>query len=81
MSRIKEINIKSRTYYFFDGMINIKNFDPSRIKIDKKLDNPLQFIIDKADRYIQESNGNTDKNRDTLKKYTELWNKIKYLIK
>ena len=38
MNRIKEINIKSRTYYFFDGMINIKNFDPNRIKIDRKLD-------------------------------------------
>ena len=24
------------TNYFFDGMINIKNFDPNQIKIDKK---------------------------------------------
>ena len=36
MGNIKEINIKNRTYYFFDGMINIKDFDPSLIKIDKK---------------------------------------------
>ena len=27
MGSIKEINIKNRTYYFFDDMINIKNFD------------------------------------------------------
>ena len=27
MESIKEINIKNRTYYFFDDMINIKNFD------------------------------------------------------
>ena len=36
MSHIKEINIKNRTYYFFDDMINIKHFDPNRIKIDNK---------------------------------------------
>ena len=36
MGNIKQINIKNRTYYFFNDMINIKNFDPSLIKIDKK---------------------------------------------
>ena len=36
MGNIKEINIKNRTYYFLDDMINIKNFDPSLLKIDKK---------------------------------------------
>ena len=35
MGNIKEINIKHRTYYF-DDMINIKDFDPSLLKIDKK---------------------------------------------
>ena len=35
MSQIKEINIKNRTCYFFDDIINIKNFDPNRNKIDK----------------------------------------------
>ena len=33
---MKEINIKHRTYYFFDDMINIKNFNPELLKIDKK---------------------------------------------
>ena len=37
MRNIKEINIKNRTYYFFDDVINIKNFDSSLLKIDKKL--------------------------------------------
>ena len=37
MGNIKEINIKNRTYYFFDDMINIKNFDSNLLKIDKKL--------------------------------------------
>ena len=32
---IKQINIKNRPYYFFDDMINIKNFDPSLLEINK----------------------------------------------
>ena len=36
MGNIKEINIKNRTYYFFDDMINIKDFDRNLLKIDKK---------------------------------------------
>ena len=36
MSCVKEINVKNCTYCFFDDMINIKNFDPNWIKIDKK---------------------------------------------
>ena len=36
MGNIKQINIKIRTYYFFNDMINIKNFDSSLLKIDKK---------------------------------------------
>ena len=42
--------------------------------------NPLYFIINKADGYIEESNGNryltfvfTDKNKEVLNKYTKLW--------
>ena len=37
MGNIKKINIKNRTYYFFDDMINIEDFDPNLLKIDKKL--------------------------------------------
>ena len=33
---VKDINIKTLTYYFFNDMINIKNFDSSLLKIDKK---------------------------------------------
>ena len=35
MGNIKEINIKNQTYYFFNDMINIKDFDPNLLKIDK----------------------------------------------
>ena len=30
-----EINIKNRPYYFFNDMINIKNFDPSVLQLNK----------------------------------------------
>ena len=33
MKNIKEINIKNRTYYFFNDMISIKDFDSGLIKI------------------------------------------------
>ena len=33
-NKVEDIDIKNRTYYFFDDMINIKNFDPNNIKID-----------------------------------------------
>ena len=36
MGSIKEISIKSRTYYFLDDMINIKNFDSNLLKVVKK---------------------------------------------
>ena len=36
MGNVKEINIKNGTYYFFDDMINIKEFDSNLLKIDKK---------------------------------------------
>ena len=36
MGEVKQINIKNRTYYFYNDMINIKNFDPIFLKIDRK---------------------------------------------
>ena len=38
MGKTKELNIKNRTYYFFNDMINIKNFHSNLLKIDKKPD-------------------------------------------
>ena len=111
MRDIKEINIKNRTYYFFDDMISIKNFDSSLLKIDKKSykhiniyyigyitikdskyvnihsENPLYFILDKVDGFIEEKEGNkylvfasTDNNKKVLRRYTDLWDGIKDLI-
>ena len=44
MGNIKVTNIKNQTYYFFNVMINIANFDPNLLKIDKKSYKILIFI-------------------------------------
>ena len=36
MENIKEIKIKNRAYCFFDDIINIEDFDPILLKIDRK---------------------------------------------
>ena len=55
MGRIKQINIKSRTYYFYDDMVNIKDFDSNLLKLDKKSfkNIAIYFIgyITKKDKY------------------------------
>ena len=73
MGNIKPIGIKNRTYYFFNDMINIKDFDSSLLKIDKKSCknisiyniwyitisvNPLYLMIGKVTGHIEENNGN-----------------------
>ena len=37
MGTIKQINIKNRTYYFYNDIIDLENFDSSLLKLDKKL--------------------------------------------
>ena len=32
---IKQLNIKNRTYYFYNDLINLENFNPSLLKLDK----------------------------------------------
>ena len=36
MGKVKQINIKNRTYYFQNDQINLKNFDARLLKVDKK---------------------------------------------
>ena len=45
MGEIKQINIKNRTYYFYNDIINLDEFDGSKIKVDKKNLVTLLFII------------------------------------
>ena len=35
-NKVKDITIKKRTYYFFNDIISIENFDVNNIKIDEK---------------------------------------------
>ena len=70
---------------YYIGYIAIKNI--SACKSINSV-NPLYFIVGKADGHIEKENGNkylvfdsTDKNKEVLKKYTELWDEIKNLIK
>ena len=36
MGEIKQINIKNRTYYFYNDIIDLKDFDARLLRIDKK---------------------------------------------
>ena len=36
MGKIRQINIKNRTYYFYHDQINLKDFDANMQKIDQK---------------------------------------------
>ena len=35
MGKVKQINIKNRTYYCYNDMIDLKNCDSNLLKIDK----------------------------------------------
>ena len=35
-NKVKDNDIKNRTYYFFNDTVSTKNFDPNKIKIDEK---------------------------------------------
>ena len=64
MGVIKQINIKNRTYYFYNDIIDLKIFDARLLKIDKKsykkigIYNIRQIIIKKIDDFL---NGIRDK--------------------
>ena len=36
MGKVKQINIKNRTYYFYNDQINLKDFDARLLKVDEK---------------------------------------------
>ena len=62
-NKVKNINIKSRTYYFFNEMINIKNFDPNNFKLDEKsykniLIYYIGYVTIKDSKYVKIYSGN-----------------------
>ena len=44
-NKVKDINIKNRTYYFFNDIIDTENFDRNNIKIDEKSYEIFSFTI------------------------------------
>ena len=46
MGTIKQINIKNRTHYFDDEIIDLEDFDPSLLKLDKKSYKLVFTILD-----------------------------------
>ena len=113
MGSRKEINIKNRTYYFYNDIIDLKTFDSNNLKLEKKtykdLDifnigyvtikkigdcydvnsvNPLYLRINDASGYIKETNKDkylifdeTDKNKELLEKYDDVFSGIMSKIK
>ena len=68
---------------YYIGYITMK--DSEYVKINSG--NPLFLIINEIDEYIKEKDGNkyltlvsTDKNKEVLTKYAELWDRIKDFI-
>ena len=43
MGEVKELNIKNRTYYYFDDIIHIRKFESNLLKIDKKSHNDFDI--------------------------------------
>ena len=57
-NKVKYMDIKYRTYYFFNDMINIKNFDPNNIKLGKKsqeniLIYSIGYVTIKDSKYVK----------------------------
>ena len=47
MQVVKQINIKNRTYYFYNDQIDLKDFDTELLKVDKKDYNDIDiYYID-----------------------------------
>ena len=44
-NKAKDIDIKNRTYYFFNDIINIKVFVLNNIKIDKKVMQKYSYLL------------------------------------
>ena len=43
MGKVIDLKIKNRTYYFYYDLINIKNFDPKLLKLEKKSLEDISF--------------------------------------
>ena len=56
--KTSKIDIKNRTYYFFNDIVNINNFDPNNIKIDENsytntLIYYIRYVTIKDSKYVK----------------------------
>ena len=58
MGTIKEINIKNRSYYYYNDIIDLDEFDESKIKVDKKHFNDIgiYYLAYKYKKKVTECN-------------------------
>ena len=87
MGSIKEINIKNRTYYFYNDIIDIKTFDSNNLKLDKKTYKDLDIcnigyvtIKKVGDSYDVNSVNPLYLRIDNASGYIEEINEDKYLV-
>ena len=88
MGEVKQINIKNRTYYFYNNIVDLKNF-VRFLKVDQKKKeancnninsiNPLYLMINEVIGHFEEKNENkylilddVDENKEVSKKYEEV---------
>ena len=88
---VKDISATNHAYYFFDDINNIENFDPNNSEINGKSQKTLLFTtLDmwRSEIWNEEINKNkylmiapTNESKEIIKKYAELWCKIRDLIR
>ena len=45
MGKIRQINIKNQTYYFYNDITNLDEVDGSKIKVEKKSFNDIDILL------------------------------------
>ena len=77
MNTTKQINIKSRSYYFYNDIIDIENFDAKLLKIDKKSYKDIDiFNIE----YVTKKKIGNCMNINSVNGYIEKRGSNKYLV-
>ena len=87
MRSLKQINIKNRTYYFYNDIIDIETFDSNMLRLDKKLYKNLD-IYNIGYVTVKEIGSNYDINSvnpfylhiGNANRYIEEINEDKYLV-
>ena len=91
MGEIKQINIKNQIYYFYNDIINLDEFDGSKIKVDRKNFNDINvyYLGYEYKKNITECNEINSVNlwyliifgdTDVLRKFANIWKSIRAKI-